>query len=154
MAQCAVCPQCQRHASILWALIYLSCHYHSECDPSDGVGAQIVCTVLQLENWKGFATLTHTPAGNLSHTHTCLQALSVTHTHTRTKVSSSRHIQMRRAHAGKELQLQQAGTMLRKPTIVTGRRRGRERNARGLSRVKLFNYLLGAEEMLKCRNEP
>lgn len=25
-------------------------------------------------------TQTHTPAGNLSHTHTCLQALSVTHT--------------------------------------------------------------------------
>lgn len=61
---------------------------------------------------------------------------------------------MRRAHAGKELQLQQAGTMLRKPTIFEGRRRGRERNARGLSRVKLFNYLLGAEEMLKYRNEP
>lgn len=33
---------------------------------------------------------------------------------------------MRRAHAGKELQLQQAGTMLRKPTIVEGGRRGRE----------------------------
>lgn len=68
---------------------------------------------------------THTLAGNLSHTRTCLQALSVTHTQADKSKFLTSHTN-EASHAGKELQLQQAGTMLRKPTIVEGRRRGRE----------------------------